>query len=183
MRESFQNFEFFQNYTPPCGGTPQKVCRGYSQGPEGDPCQVWFGFFWCLKPWIFLKEWRTFLVSIGKAQHTQLWCLWIRILREFDEKSEKEAEKEKTANSEKKAEKEKNANKNWVQEVSKYFLCIKFLHKIPIKFKIAKIATKIFEICQKIASRQANLALITWPRGCQNRQLGNRSPFLVTLAV
>ncbi len=38
---SLDFFEFFQNYTPPGGGQPKKVFRGYPQGPGGGPCQIW----------------------------------------------------------------------------------------------------------------------------------------------
>ena len=50
------------------------------------------------------------------------------------------------------------------------------MHKFP---KNSKIATNFFENRQKIASRQAK---ILSPTGTQNRQLGDKSPFLVTLA-
>ncbi len=41
IRGKFGFFEFFQNYTPPGGGQPKKIFRGYPQGPGGGPCQVW----------------------------------------------------------------------------------------------------------------------------------------------
>ncbi len=59
-----------------------------------------------------------------------------------------------------------------------YSLCRKFCTNSIKSSKLPKIATKITENRQKIASRQAK---ILSPTGSQNRQLGDKSPFLVTL--
>ena len=44
--------------------------------------------------------------------------------------------------------------------------------------QVAQVATKIFQNRQKIANRQAKILAL---KGSQNRQLSDKSPFLVTL--
>ncbi len=60
-----------------------------------------------------------------------------------------------------------------------FSLCSKIFTFFFSMSKSPKIATKIFKNRQKIVSRQAK---ILSPTGSQNRQLGDKSPFLVTLS-